>query len=137
MFVQHPLFDSLLRPAIENPSVTDITFILDESQHSHWERDVWPKVLECDGSDNVRESVWCSLPEDVSFILADTLASGTSECLLSFCGEPFMSRRVGRDVPRYIFYVAGHSELIEQLVELGREHRVTADRSSSGPRAST
>ena len=36
----------------------------------------------------------------------------------------FMSRRVGRDVPRYIFHVTGHSELIERLVELDREHRL-------------
>ena len=124
MFERQPLFDALLLPAIENPSVTAITFVLDERQRPQWERDVWPKVSACGGDGKVAEPVWSSLPEDVSFILADTLTTGTTECLLSFWGEPFMSRRVGRDVPRYIFHVTGHSELIERLVELGREHRL-------------
>lgn len=38
------------------------------------------------------------------------------------------SRRVGRDVPRYICHVTGHSELIERLVELDREHRLVVTR---------
>jgi len=125
MFERQPLFDALLLPAIENPSVSAITFVLDQRQRPQWERDVWPKVLACGGAAKVAEPVWSSLPEDVSFILADTLAGGTTECLLSFWGAPFMSRRVGRDVPRYIFHVTGHSELIERLAELGREHRLS------------
>lgn len=40
-------------------------------------------------------------------------------------GEPFMSRHVGRDVPRCIFQVTGHSVLIECLVKLDREHRLS------------
>ena len=39
-----PLFDALLLPAIENPSVTAVTFVLDERQRPKWERDVLPKV---------------------------------------------------------------------------------------------
>ena len=125
MFERQPLFDALLLPAIQNPSVTAITFVLDERQRPKWERDVWPKVSACGGAGKVAQPMWSSIPEDVSFILADTQASGTTECLLSFWGEPFMSRRVGRDVPRYIFHVTGHSELIERLVELDREHRLS------------
>ena len=125
MFERQPLFDALLLPAIENASVTAITFVLDERQRPKWERDVWPKVSACGGTGKVAQPMWSSIPEDVSFILADTQAGGTTECLLSFWGEPFMSRRVGRDVPRYIFHVTGHSELIERLVELDREHRLS------------
>ena len=125
MFARQPLFDALLLPAIENPSVAAITFVLDERQREKWERDVRPKVSACGGADKVAPPVWASLPEDVSFILADSQASGATECLLSFWGEPFMSRRVGRDVPRYIFHVTGPSELIERLVELDREHRLS------------
>ena len=36
-----------------------------------------------------------------------------------------MARGVGRDVPRYIFHVTGHSELVERLAELGRGHRLS------------
>ena len=126
MFARQPLFDALLLPAIENPSVTAITFVLDERQRPRWERDIWPKVTACGGAGKVAPAVWASLPEDVSFILADRLGSGATECLLSFWGEPFMSRRVGRDIPRYLFHVTGHSELIERLAELGREHRLSS-----------
>ena len=42
----------------------------------------------------------------------------------SFWGEPFMARATGRDVPRYIFHVQPHSELVSRLVELERSYRV-------------
>ncbi len=76
-----------------------------------------PKVAACGVVGKVADPVWTSLPEDVSFILADTLAGGATECLLSFWGEPFMARGVGRDVPCYI--------LIERLAEQAREHRLS------------
>jgi len=40
-------------------------------------------------------------------------------------GRAFHVPPVGRDVPRYIFHVTGHSELIERLGELDREHRLS------------
>ena len=125
MFERQPLFDALLRPAIDNPAVTAVTFVLDEGQRLRWERDVQPKVAACRSAGKAADPVWTSLPEDVSFVLADTLDSDATECLLSFWGEPFMARGVGRDVPRYIFHVTGHSELIERLVELDRTHRLS------------
>jgi len=125
MFERQPLFDALLRPAIENPSVTAISFVLDERQRPAWMRDVQPKVAACGGTRKIAEPCWRRLREEVSFILADTQTTGGAECLLSFWGEPFMSRRVGRDVPRYIFHVTGHSELIERFVEMDREHRLS------------
>ena len=36
-----------------------------------------------------------------------------------------MSRHVGRDVPRYIFHVTGHAELVERLADVDREHRLS------------
>ena len=73
-----------------------ITFVLDQQQRPKWERDVWSKVLVCGGAGKVAKPVWSGLPEDVSFILADTLAGGATECLLSSWSEPFMSRRWAR-----------------------------------------
>ena len=54
--------------------------------------------------------------------LADTLASGATECLLSFWGEPFMVRSMGHGVPRYVFLLTGHSELNQRLVALAGGH---------------
>lgn len=123
MFERRPLFDALLLPAIENPTVAAIRFVLDESQRPKWELNPSPKVIACGGADKVTAPGWSRLKEDVSFILADTRSHGASECLLGFWREPFMSRQVGRDVPRYIFHVTGHSDLVERLAELDREHR--------------
>jgi hypothetical protein len=122
MFKPQPLFDALLRPAVENPAVTAIQFVLDESERERWDNDVMPKVAQCAGTAKVREPRWSKLDESVSFILADNDAGGT-EAHLSFWGEPFMARTTGRDLPRYIFHVQPHSELIPRLVELERSYR--------------
>ena len=47
MFRPQTLFDALLRPAIENPRVTAIQFILDESEKERWRDDVMPKIKAC------------------------------------------------------------------------------------------
>jgi hypothetical protein len=62
----------------------------------------------------------------VSFVLADRDADGHAEAQLSFWGEPFMARTTGRDVPRYIFHVLAHSELVPRLVELARSYRMAS-----------
>lgn len=123
MFRPQPLFDSLLRPAIENPAVMSVQFVLDHGERERWKDDVLPKVARCNGAAKVREPRWCDLHESVSFILSETLVGGV-EAHLSFWGEPFMARQTGHDVPRYIFHVQQHSELVMQLVELDRRYRL-------------
>jgi hypothetical protein len=120
MYKPQPLFDALLRPAVENPMVTSIQFVLDESQEELWLNVVKPHIDACAGRAKVREPRWCNLSKNISFILADSQHSGGVEALLSFWGEPFMAQSTGRDVPRYIFHVQKHSELLPHLVELER-----------------
>lgn len=120
MYKPQPLFDALLRPAVENPLVTSIQFVLDESQKDLWSDVVQPRIAECAGHARVREPIWCALSRSISFILADSQHSGGAEALLSFWGEPFMSQSAERDVPRYIFHVQRNSELLPHLVELQR-----------------
>jgi len=124
MFVPQSLFDVLLRPAIENPGVSSIQFLLDERERERWERDVLPKVRACVGHEKVQPPQWCAVQESVSFILAGQAPSGKTEAHLSFWGEPFMSAVTGQQIPRYIFHIQAHSELIGRLVELQRQHRV-------------
>jgi uncharacterized membrane protein len=125
MFVRQALFDVLLKPAIENPHVRSIQFILDEGERERWASAVLPKIVLCTGKEKVREPAWTNLHEPVSFILTD-IESGKEEAHLSFWGEPFMARTAGGDVPRYIFHVQAHSELIPRLVELGRHYRLAS-----------
>jgi hypothetical protein len=122
MFRPQELFDCLLRPAVENPRVTRIEFVLDEGEQANWRDHVVPKLATCGGREKVLEPRWCAMKESVSFVLAGE-AEGHAEAQLSFWGEPFMARASGRDVPRYIFHVQPHSELIPRLVELERSYR--------------
>lgn len=122
MFRPQPLFDDLLKPAIQNPDVTSIQFVLDESEMDRWREDVRPKIMECSGHEKVREPVWNQIDESVSFILAGS-ESEKRRALLSFWGEPFMSRNTERDVPRYIFRVSEGSELITRFREIERNYR--------------
>lgn len=124
MFRPQSLFDSLLRPAIENPNVTRIRFILDPGEKERWEQEVLPKAERCTGREKLLEPHWVPLNEAVSFILADIGDEGGTEAQLSFWGEPFMARSTTHDVPRYIFHVAAHSALIPRLVEMERAYRL-------------
>ena len=126
MFRPQELFDCLLRPAVENPQVTRIEFVLDEGERANWRDHVVPKLAACRGREKVIEPRWCTLHESVSFVLADREADGQAEAQLSFWGEPFMARTTGRDVPRYIFHVHAHSELVPRLVELARTYRMAS-----------
>ena len=126
MYRTQPLFDALLRPAIENPHVTSIRFVLDESQRDMWQTEILPKIAACKGNGNgkVQEPHWCNLSKNISFILAGTPPEGAEEALLSFWGEPFMAQSTERNVPRYIFHIQAHSELLPHLVELERNCRM-------------
>jgi hypothetical protein len=122
MYKPQPLFDSLLRPAVESPMVSSIQFILDESQRSLWQQFIQPQIASCSGNAKVREPRWCNLAKTLSFIVADSELSGGTEALLSFWGEPFMAQTTERDVPRFIFHVQKNSDLLPHLVELERSH---------------
>ena len=123
MFRSQEVFDLMLRPAIENPRVESIEFISGHGERERWDRFMVPKIKACRGAAKVAEPRWRELPETISFILADFEPGGETEALLSFWGEPFMSRAHGAQVPRYTFRIAGHSDLIAQFVEMERHHR--------------
>lgn len=123
MYKSPPLFDALLRPAIDNPMVSSIQFILDESQRDLWLQVIQPRIAACAGNAKVRDPRWYSLSKTISYILADNQLSGGTEALLSFWGEPFMAQTTERDVPRFIFHVQRNSELLPHLIELERNKR--------------
>lgn len=123
MFRPQSLFDALLRPALENPAVSGVQFVLDPSERERWEQEVVPKARAAGGLAKLRKPRWVPLShEAVSFILAEG-AAGETEAHLSFWGEPFMSRQPGFDIPRFVFHVQAHSALVGQLVELERKSR--------------
>lgn len=124
MFKRQELFDLLLRPAIENEQVKSIQFIFDEGQRQQWESEMLPKINACRNKEKVNEPHWTSIEENVSVIISNIGLDKKVEVLLSFWGEPFMSKTVGRQVPRYIFHLLPNSELIAPLAEMVRHYRI-------------
>jgi len=120
MFKRQELFDSLLKTAIENLAVKSIQFVLDTSDREMWESEVMPKIKRCTNQGKVRETIWTSISGGVSAIISDLDKDGKTECLLSFWGEPFMARTPSHNVPRYVFQVQSHSELVGRMVEVVR-----------------
>src|SRR5690606_14809991 len=126
MFKPQSLFDKLLRPAIENPAVTGIQFVLDAKQKALWEEEVVPKIAVCNGAAKVHPPQWTTIDESVSIIIADGGTSGLCGCLWSFWREPVMAHSAGRRVPRYICQLQPQSELLSRLMEVVRNYRFTA-----------
>ena len=120
MFKRQELFDALLKTAIDNPAVKSIQFILDASDREIWESEVVPKIKRCASQGKVRETIWTTISGGVSAIISDLDKEGKTECLLSFWGEPFMARTPSHNVPRYVFHVQSHSELVGRMVEVVR-----------------
>jgi len=125
MFRQQVIFDAMLKPVVENPQVTSIQFVLDHKDRELWNGEVMPKIQQCSGCGKVKETQWTSISGGVSAIISDIDKDGRKEYLLSFWGEPFMARTPSHNVPRYIFHVRSHSELIGRMVEVVRQHRLS------------
>jgi hypothetical protein len=128
MFRPQALFDILLKPALANPHVRSIQFIVDPEQRELWRDEVMPKITAGPGPEKVLAPIWVPIREPVSVIFSDASAPGATRALLSFWGEPFMARSSGRDVPRYIFLVQPESELIPRLIDLARDHKLRESR---------
>ncbi len=124
MFRRQALFDALLKPAIDNPNVDSIQFIMDKRQRELWDNELAPKISACSQNVKVKEPYWTDIDDTVSVIASSMGKDEPHECLLSFWGEPFMANTVGNQVPRYIFHVLPNSELVGRLIELIRHHRV-------------
>ncbi|NJC88355.1 MAG: hypothetical protein FIB02_07465 [Desulfuromonas sp.] len=125
MFRQQAVFDAMFKPVIENPRVTSVQFVLDHKDRELWDSEVLPKIRQCTGCVKVRETHWTTISGGVSAIIADIDKDGSKECLLSFWGEPFMARTPSHDVPRYVFHVHSHSELVGRMVEVVRQHKLS------------
>ncbi len=125
MFRPQWLFDLMLKPAIENPKVRSIQFVLSERERERWRTELTPKIAACANREKVREPRWCALDESVSFIMSQS-ESNTREAQLSFWGEPFMSISTGAQVPRFVFHLPAKSALLPHLLEMDRKYRMAA-----------
>lgn len=123
MLARRETFDVLVRPAVENPDVSTLRFILDESQRERWETAVEPLLAEATDGSTAVEVHWRRIDEAVAFIHTAS-EDEDPHALISFWGEPFMAETLDRDVTRYVLHAKEHSELIPHLRELARRYRL-------------
>lgn len=123
MLARRETFDVLVRPAIENPDVSSLQFVLDESQRDRWEASVEPLLAEATDGSTSLDVYWRQIDESIAFIHTAS-ESGHSNALISFWGEPFMAETIQKDVTRYILHAKEHSELIPHLRDLARRYRL-------------
>lgn len=123
MLTRRETFDVLIQPAIDNPDVSSLQFVLDESQRRRWESDVRPVLAEAtDGGTSV-DVHWRQIAESIAFIHTGS-ESGRPRALISFWGEPFMAETLEQDVTRYILHAKEQSELVPHLRDLARRYRL-------------
>lgn len=124
MFRRQEIFDMLIGPALRNPHVRSIQFILHEEERPGWETNLLSRLRESSAQGKVREVRWFRAAQAISFILAELGSEGQLEALISFWGEPFMAQRTEHQIPRYVLRVRGQSDLVPRLVELARQHQI-------------
>lgn len=127
MLTRRETFDVLVRPAIENPDVSSLQFILDESQRDRWETTVEPIVAEATDGALSLDVYWRQIDESIAFIHTAS-ENGRSNALISFWGEPFMAETLQQDVTRYVLHAKERSELIPHLRDLARRYRLQSGR---------
>lgn len=125
MLSRQETFDVLIQPAIDNPELSSLQFVLDESQREQWETTVEPLLVERTDGETAVDVHWCQIDESIAFIHTGS-ESERPNALISFWGEPFMAETLERDVTRYILHAKEHSELIPHLRDLARRYRLQA-----------
>jgi len=125
MYKAQQPFNLMLLPFIENPAVTSIQFVLNNTEKQRWQEDLVPKIKASPGGNKVDEPYWRELGDNISFVMIETGSEGQSQALVSFWGEPFMAVGIEKNVPRYVLHVKESSELIARLKEYERIRRAS------------
>ena len=120
MFRRQAVFDVTLRQLIDNPDVTAIRMVCAPREQAAWEADVVVKLRRCGGDAKVPVPVWGPLPPATSFLIGELRAERMPQALLVIMEEPFAAMSNGLGVPRYMFRVQNHSQLLPRMDEAAR-----------------
>lgn len=120
MFRRPEIFSATLAHLIDNPEVTAVHVLGDLRERQAWDRDVAPKLRAKDVESKVRSPMWGALSPAVSFIVGERQGIKRAQALLAIMDEPFASQGKGPSVPRYLFRVQNHSDILTAMAELAR-----------------
>jgi hypothetical protein len=120
MFHRQEVFEGTLGRLITNPGITAIEMLCDECERHAWETDVVLQVQRHGGAGKVREPVWAHMPPTISFLVGEHVEYGRPQALMAIMEEPFASQGSGLSVPRYLFRIQNHSDILTDMAELAR-----------------
>lgn len=120
MFRRQEVFDSTLRPLLDNPNVTSVVLLCRPEDHAHWTAELLPKLRRCANGGKLHEPNWITIDGLVSVLIGDIDGEGRNEALVSILEEPFAAVSMGTSVPRYLIRVSNASGLMGHLEELAR-----------------
>lgn len=120
MFHRQEVFDSTLRPLLDNPNVTSVLLLCRPDERRYWEADLRPKLRSCEHGGKVRGPFWGGIRGNISFLLGDVDGDGRDEALVSILDEPFAAYNDGPTVPRYVLRIYSQSPLMLHIQEMAR-----------------
>ena len=120
MFRRQEVFDSTLRPLLDNPNVRSIQLFCRPEELPSWHADVLPKLRQCENKSKLHEPCWTHVRGSVSVLIGDIDGDGRNEALVSILDEPFAAYNVGPTVPRFLIRVFSACDLMSHLEEVVR-----------------
>ena len=120
MFHRQEIFEGTLGRLIANPDITAIEMLCDDCERHAWESDVAIQVQHHGGAEKVREPVWVHVPPTISFLVGEHREYRRPLALMAIMEEPFASHGNGLAVPRYLFRIQNHSDILTAMAELAR-----------------
>lgn len=124
MFHRREMFESTLGLLLGNPEITTIEMLCDERERDAWDSDVATKVGRHGGAAKLTQPLFGRISSSVSFIIGEHREYERPQALMAIMDEPFASRGEGVSVPRYLFRIQNHSDILTALADVARSKAV-------------
>lgn len=116
-------FNALVKPGIENPHTTNITFILNRSVKAIWEEHVQPKIDNIKGGGEHITVKWMDDERKIGFMLL----RGSREVYLIAWDEPFIVETPKGSQTMLMFHMKSNREFIAKLEEMFEKYLLSSE----------
>lgn len=120
MFHRREVFDGTLGQLLDNPEITALVLLCDEREREAWFGDVAARVQRHAGAEKLQTPLWADIPTTVSFLMGEHREYKRPQALMAIMEEPFASHGNGLSVPRYLFRIQNHSDILMAMAEVAR-----------------
>lgn len=120
MFRREDVFTATLAQLIANPEVTSIHVFCNPCERDAWESIVAPRLRAMDREGKVGSPTFQPLSPAVSFVMGEREGMKHPHALVAILAEPFARQGTAPIMPRYLFRVQNHRDIISDMAELAR-----------------